>query len=79
MLTVELRVNGMLVSHLYIRRAKTDGDTSTYSVEAYRPSDGVIWRGEVEHDRELGAEVLVHRALGAVIALREDVPHEVPS
>jgi hypothetical protein len=65
MFTVEIRVNGTLIAHVYGRNAgdaRTEGLTQ-YFYEMYRTEDRKVITGSVEHMRELGIESLIARIL----------------
>jgi len=67
MLSVEIRVNGEMIVHVYGRRLCGSDDYSDepclYSYRLYRPSPGVVRDGTVLHTRSGGAEVLVRKIL----------------
>ena len=64
MLTADLRVNGVLVAHVYIRNLMDRvGQVDTYAFEIYRPESGVIKTGTVTHNRDNGAEDLIVKVL----------------
>ena len=64
MLTADLRVNGVLVAHVYIRNLlDREGSLDTYTFEIYRPESGVIRTGTVMHDRDRGAEEVIVKVL----------------
>lgn len=74
MLTVEIKVNGALIGHVYAvnEGKKISGRTlfpitgeCAYRWEHYRPDAGVC-TGRLKHRREDGAEALVSKILAAV-------------
>ncbi len=51
MMTLEVRINGTLIGHVYLRRTQTDRlkNIAVYEYEVYSPGDGVIASGHLEH------------------------------
>ena len=64
MLTADIRVNGILVSYLYIVNEKMEDEKGRYRYrfERYEP-DSEIVKGEVCHKREDGALVLIKKVI----------------
>lgn len=70
MLTAEIKINGCLLSHVYIHNTGVEpgmGDCYNYEYEVYNvgegESKGVIW-GFLKHKRSDGALELVKKVLG---------------
>lgn len=72
MLTVEIKVNGVLISHIYCRNitfdssfvaALTDGDANIYEYEYYKIGKTELTSGNLQHNRKDGALKLI----GAII------------
>lgn len=75
MLTVEYKINGIMIAHTYIvnKGPMTDADDHTiYKFEHYRVNEGVVARGSVVHDQRNGAEVLVSKILKLVERPRKE-------
>ena len=70
MLTVEIKVNGLLISFLNIRNlgSYTESGKTLYNVDYYDVSDTKIETFSVPHKRSEGAEKLVKLALEKAIA-----------
>lgn len=74
MLTAEIKVNGVLIGHVYIHNEgyvndnlDDDDDMCNYSYHAYDVGEGeIIGRGTVKHPRKDGAFRLVERVLFAL-------------
>jgi hypothetical protein len=60
MLSIETRVNGNLISHLYIHNEMIfEGDKTVYSVEYYRINkEPAVIKFVIKHNRSEGAEKL---------------------
>ena len=64
MLTADLKVNGVLIAHVYIRNlVDRVGLLDKYAFELYRPESGIIKTGTVTHNRDRGAEELIVKVL----------------
>jgi hypothetical protein len=61
MFTVEIRVNGTLIVHVYGRNAgdARKPDFKHYFYELYRTEDRKVITGSVEYKRETGIEALI--------------------
>jgi len=68
MFTIEMRINGVLVSTIYGRNIGVDDTTNRhkYLYELYRPESGVQ-KGFVAHHREEGIERLTQIVLDDAI------------
>ena len=79
MLTVEMKINGKLISHMYIvnvtdqvnppvpvHMGPRDLRLDHYEVEFYRVGEGKVMRTTVQHARGDGAEVLVSKSISAL-------------
>lgn len=79
MLTVEMKINGNLISYMYIvnvtdrvcprpppHMGPRDERQDVYEVELYRVGEGKVMRTTVQHARGDGAEVLVRKAISAL-------------
>jgi len=67
MLSVELKVNGTMVGHIYARNVTECpdlADTNLYHWEYYKPEQRTARRGKVEHKRSKDIEVLIATILG---------------
>jgi len=65
MFTIEMRVNGTLIAHVYGRNVgdgRSEGLTQ-YFYELYRAGNRKLITGDVEHKRENGIEALVVKIL----------------
>ena len=71
MITVEIRINGALIGHIYAvnERGASDG-LCEYRYEYYEPDRGGLVTGKVKHERTKGAAELVKK-LAANIVRRE--------
>lgn len=67
MLTVELRINGALISHVYGRQVEGPDENGEhlYDCEIYRVESGEVRNVSVRHNRGDGLEALVTRILSA--------------
>lgn len=66
MFTVEIRINGTLINHIYGRNMGSTQDgygPDKYSYEMYMPESRGVKRGEVLHEREDGIQKLVRLIL----------------
>ena len=64
MFTVEMRINGTLIVHIYGHNERdVDGYKSEYQYHAYSPEDGEIISGKVIHDRGEGLPYLVSQII----------------
>ena len=65
MFTVEIRINGTLISHIHGHNEMevVDGK-DRYSFEHYAVESRKVKRGEVWHDRNDGIDALVAKILG---------------
>lgn len=61
MFSLEIRVNSQLIGHIYCRNITTNitQKTSLYKYNYYRPEEGEIHSGQVEHYRDEGIEKLI--------------------
>ena len=70
MITTEIRINGIMIGHVY---CTNKGEIQNmpgrylYAYEYYRPDEGKIIKGEVFHKREDKAERLLQIILTSVI------------
>lgn len=69
MFSVEIKINGVLVSHIYGHNMlmRTHEDSYIYSYELYRPGKNTLSSGTVIHSREEGIEKLVQIILSKEI------------
>ncbi len=69
MLSVELKVNGVMVGHIYARNITSTEKLvglNLYHCEYYRPETRKVSKGKVSHNREDGIEILVGKILTLV-------------
>jgi len=69
MLTVEIKINGMVVGMIYSANKGKNFEKeefNNYKFEYWRPGEGVISRGTLLHKPEDGVEVLAQSILHAV-------------
>jgi hypothetical protein len=60
MFTLELRINGALIGHIYGRNIKVlSKDKCKYKYEYYEPGNKETFKGEIVHDRKKGIRALV--------------------
>ena len=61
MITREIKINGQLISHLYVRNLtiNIDARECPYEYEYYEVRKGVVQYGNVTHVREEGADKLI--------------------
>lgn len=61
MLTAELKVNGVLISHLYCHNIGPDGPHGTllYNWQYYDIESASMKSGTIAHDRKKGAAALI--------------------
>lgn len=63
MLTAEIKINGALISHIYVvNEGEIVGDNSEYRYEIYHPDEKIL-KGKVKHFRSKGALELVRLIL----------------
>jgi hypothetical protein len=74
MFTVEIKVNGAMVGHLYGHNADMGITTAQYRYEYHPIGHGELLLGGVEHFRPDGIEALVRKILTDVINRRSDKP-----
>lgn len=75
MFTVEIKVNGLLVSHIYGRntaRIAGDGDEFKYDYEYYEVNSRDIISGSVNHKRSKGIRKLITVILEDVEGVLDD-------
>lgn len=68
MFTVEIRINGSMISHIYGRNV-SESQTSgkhVYDFEYYQPETRKIQKGQVEHNRSDGINSLISSILDIV-------------
>ena len=74
MFTVELKVNGVLCSHLYGHNtypgAINEKMRCRYSISHYRVRDGSTVSFTVQHDQKDGLDILIEKALSKANKLR---------
>jgi hypothetical protein len=67
MFTVEIKVNGSLIGHIYGRNMSGDKDGKCwYNYEYYEPETRHVMKGTVPHKREDGIRALVTTILNHV-------------
>lgn len=68
MMTCEIRVNGTLIGHLYLRNSgfRLEGVVE-YGCEYYKLENGKVVHFLLQHDPKLGAEALVADAMKKVV------------
>lgn len=77
MLTCELKINGSLISIIYIRNLSSQEDmilgydNYPYLVEIYEPENG-LKTVKIHHKRINGALALVNKAIKSVMAVKKD-------
>jgi len=72
MFTVEIRINGTLIGHIYGRNmGRNPGGKTRYDYEYYEPELPNVRKGSVMHERDGGIRPLI----AAILA---DVPAEKP-
>jgi len=68
MMSVEIKVNGALIGHLYLHNEATiDADLCRYVVEYAIIGEGKVMTGHLLHRRDDGAEVLVKKAFQWIV------------
>jgi hypothetical protein len=68
MFTVEIRINGSLIGHVYGRNKGDNNDgTSSYEYEYYEPEQRKVKKGKVDHRRMDGAVPLVVKILSDAV------------
>jgi hypothetical protein len=63
MFTVEIRINGSLIGHIYGHNEGENNGITKYSYEYYRPDSNKLVCGETFHKREAGIEKLIELIL----------------
>lgn len=64
MFTVEIKINGSMIAHVYGRNYDTlPSGLTKYRYEYYQPENRALRTGFVEHDRSLGIVPLVKSIL----------------
>ena len=64
MFTIEVRINGSLISHVYGRNTGTTPDKGdAYEYELYTPESRAVVKGVVHHRREEGINALAGKIL----------------
>jgi hypothetical protein len=72
MFTVEIKINGSLIGHIYARNVKDVGlDECEYAYEYYEPESRGLTKGKVRHRRKDGIRPLVGMILGDVGVKKE--------
>ncbi len=69
MISVELKVNGVMVGHIYARNITPSNKIvgfNLYHWEYYTPEAREVLKGKVKHKREAGIGVLVGKILALV-------------
>lgn len=71
MFTMEVRINGTMICHIYGRNinhtnGKYSGDTDKYSYELYQVESKKIRKGTVFHNRSKGILVLLKKIIEKV-------------
>lgn len=62
--TVEFKINGNLIGHIYYHNeGYIDDDLCAYTYEYYSWPNKKVMKGNLEHLRSEGVEVLVHKIL----------------
>ena len=68
MMSVEIKVNTVLIGHIYLRNIKhLDFDKYEYVYHYYKPETGGILKGAITHNRGDGAEVLINKILKDIL------------
>ncbi len=63
MFTVEIRINGSLISHIYGQNRGMTGELTNYAYEYYEPETRNLKKGTVQHDRDAGITPLITKIL----------------
>lgn len=68
MLTTEIKINGIMIAHLYAVNKGSHHDTeyNLYKFEYTRFGEGFVHRGNILHRQADGAEVLISKILKLV-------------
>jgi hypothetical protein len=67
MFSIELKVNGTLVGHIYGRRIEEHGDRRKWEYEYYEPEAGELEKHTISGDKDMPLVVLVRNILDQVI------------
>ena len=71
MMTVEIRINGSMIAHIYARNAGcNNGDMDKYIYEYYRPETNKVVNGIVNYKRDNGA-------CGLTLAIMKDAERKL--
>ena len=66
MLSVEIKINGNMIGHIYARNTTPTTKAvglNLYTSEYYKPELRSVVKGEITHEREAGIEKLVGKIL----------------
>lgn len=74
MMTAEIRINGSMISHIYIRNISSEFSVdgmNLYKYEYYQPETGEVKTGEIKFKRDKGALTLVRDIINKMEAKNE--------
>ena len=74
MITIEFRINGALIGHIYAVREKPD----YYRWECYIPDENLLVGDNLKHHQSEGALKLAKRLITAADKKREETRHGKP-
>jgi hypothetical protein len=76
MLSVEIRVNGLLLGLLYLKNTTEVNSKleSKYLYEYYEPEKSSLLKGNLYHSRDKGAKALVRKALSIINRISSKTP-----
>lgn len=66
MFTIEIKINGNLIGHIYGRNMGMKGEETQYVYEYYEPDTPKLIKGEVLHDRDAGIRPLICKILNDI-------------
>lgn len=66
MFTIEIKINGSMIAHIYGRNQGSTLDGDLYCYEYYEMKERRVVNGEVTHRRELGIRPLITAILNDI-------------
>ncbi len=64
MFSIEIRLNSILIGHIYGRNIKTisfEPEICEYSYKYYKPEDSSVIEGKIKHERNKGIDSLTEK------------------